>query len=90
MQDKFREFLYKTQYKKKLSIGYFFLTKEGVIFLIIAYLSFKVLFFPFAMLISSWLFLILYRNFSYIYTDKKNIFLVKKIMNFLKGNKNGD
>ena len=78
------EFLYYTQFQKKLPIFYFFLTKEFFIWIAVMYILHEILnplFFALALLLS---FVYVVRNyFSYTVSEKYQLFLFKKIKNLL-------
>ena len=82
--EEIKEFIYYTQYQKKLPITYFFLTKECLIWSIIMYITFQMLnplIAAFVMLIS--FAYVIREYFHYKTIEKYELPLIKKIKKLL-------
>ncbi len=87
--EELREFIYYTQFQKKLPIYYFFLTKEFIVWAVIVYIMFLMLnslIFSLVLLLS---FAYMIREyFHYKVIEKYELPILKKIITILKGNQN--
>jgi hypothetical protein len=84
-KDELKEFLYYTQFRKKLSLIYFFLTKEGGFWIIAMYILYGMtgfLFFSIILLLS---FAYMVREyFHYLTIEKYELPVFKKLEKFLR------
>jgi hypothetical protein len=79
------EFLYYSQYRKKLPLVYFFLTKEGIIWIFSMYIISHFVNFLFFLLILLGSFIYVIREFfHYSVIEKYELTFFKKIIKFLR------
>jgi hypothetical protein len=79
------EFLYYSQYRKKLPLIYFFLTKEGIIWMFLMYIISHFVNFLFFLLILLGSFIYVIREFfHYSVIEKYELAFFKKIIEFLR------